>query len=139
MSQRIYQALVSGNTKLAVVGLGYVGLPVAIEFSKYVQVIGFDADTRRINAYRNGVDLTSSVGEEIQSATIEFTSDPAKLREAQFVIVAVPTPTTEDRSPDFTALMQASQTVGKILPQARLLSLNPRFIQASQKSCVLPS
>lgn len=82
MSQRIYQALVSGNTKLAVVGLGYVGLPVAIEFSKYVQVIGFDTDTRHINAYRNGVDLTSSVGEEIQSATIEFTSDPAKLREA---------------------------------------------------------
>lgn len=115
MSQRIYQALVSGNTKLAVVGLGYVGLPVAIEFSKYVQVIGFDADTRRINAYRNGVDLTSSVGEEIQSTTIEFTSDPAKLREAQFVIVAVPTPTTEDRSPDFTALMQASQTVGENL------------------------
>ena len=113
--QSIYQALVSGDTKLAVVGLGYVGLPVAIEFSKYVQVIGFDIDPKRISAYRNGIDPTNSVVEEIQSGTIEFTSDPAKLREAQFIIVAVPTPTTENRSPDFTALMQASQTVGENL------------------------
>lgn len=108
MSQRIYQALVSGNTKLAVVGLGYVGLPVAIEFSKYVQVIGFDIDSKRISAYQNSIDPTNSVVEEIQSAPIEFTSDPAKLREAQFVIVAVPTPTTEGRSPDFTVSVKSS-------------------------------
>lgn len=113
--QSIYQTLLSGDTKLAVVGLGYVGLPVAIEFSKYVQVIGFDIDPKRISAYRNGIDLTNSVGEEIQSATIEFTSNSAKLREAQFVIVAVPTPTTEDRSPDFTALERATRTVGENL------------------------
>ena len=113
--QSIYKALVSGDTKLAVVGLGYVGLPVAIEFSKYVLVIGFDIDPKRISAYRNGIDPTNSVVEEIQSAPIEFTSDPTKLREAQFVIVTVPTPTTEDRSPDFTALMQASRTVGENL------------------------
>ncbi len=111
----VYQALISGNTKLAVVGLGYVGLSVAMEFSKHVQVIGFDIDEKYIRAYRNGVDPTNSVGEEIQSASVEFTSDPTKLREAQFIIVAVPTPTTEDRSPDFTALMEASRTVGEHL------------------------
>lgn len=70
-TQSIYQALVSGNTKLAVVGLGYVGLPVAIEFARHIQVIGFDIDPKRINAYRNGVDLTNSVGKEIQS-TVQF-------------------------------------------------------------------
>lgn len=113
--QSIYQALISGDTKLAVVGLGYVGLPVAVEFSKYVQVIGFDIDSKRISAYRNGIDPTNSVGEEIQNASIEFTSDATMLREAQFVIVTVPTPTTEDRRPDFTALMQASRTVGENL------------------------
>ena len=116
MSQGVYQALVSGNTKLAVVGLGYVGLPVAIEFSKYIQVIGFDIDQKRISAYRNDIDLTKAGGEgKISNSVIEFTSDPVKLKEAQFIIVVVPTPTTEDRSPDFTALEQASRTVGENL------------------------
>lgn len=114
-SRSIYRALISRNTKLAVVGLGYVGLPVAIEFAKHIQVIGFDIDPKRISAYRKGIDLTNSVGEEIQRTTIEFTSDPAKLRGARFIIVAVPTPTTEDRSPDFTALKLASRMVGENL------------------------
>lgn len=121
MSQHIDEALVSGSTKLAVMGLGYVGLPMAIAFSKHVQVIGFDIDPKRICAYRNGIDLTGSVGKEIQSTSIEFTSDPAKLREAQFIIVAVPTPTTEDRSPDFTGLQQASSMVGENLAMGTIV------------------
>lgn len=116
ISQSIYQALISGNTKLAVVGLGYVGLPAAIEFSKHVQVIGFDIDTKRISEYQNGIDLTKSTGKELSDTSMEFTSDAARLREARFIIVAVPTPATkEDRTPDFTALEQASRTVGENL------------------------
>lgn len=115
MSQHIVQALLSGSTKLAVIGLGYVGLPAAIEFSKYIHVIGFDIDQKRIRAYQNGLDPADSGVEEIQNSSIEFTSDPGRLREAQFVIVAVPTPTAQDRTPDFSALMEASRIVGKNL------------------------
>ncbi len=115
MSQYIVQALLSGSTKLAVIGLGYVGLPAAIEFSKYIHVIGFDIDQKRIRAYQNDLDSADSGVEEIQNSSIEFTSDPGRLREAQFVIVAVPTPTAQDRTPDFSALMEASRIVGENL------------------------
>lgn len=113
--QNIYQALVSGNEKLALVGLGYVGLPVAIEFAKYIQVIGFDIDQKRISDYKNGIDITQEMKEEIKDTTIEFTSDPAKLREARFVIVAIPTPTKGDNTPDFTLLENASRIIGENL------------------------
>lgn len=115
-SQSIYQALLSKNTKLAVVGLGYVGLPVALEFAKYVQVVCFDVDQKRVSRCRNYLNISESTGIERADKSIEFTTDPAKLREARFIIVAVPTPTKDgDRTPDFTALEQASVTVGENL------------------------
>ena len=88
----IYNELISGKTYLALVGLGYVGMPIAVEFSKHVKVIGFDVNEKRINEYKNGIDSTNEVGENIKNTKVDFTADPTRLKEAKFVVVAVPTP-----------------------------------------------
>ena len=99
----IYQGLISGKEKLALVGLGYVGMPIAVEFAKHVKVIGFDINEKRVNEYRNGIDSTNEVGEAIRNTTVDSTADPSRLKEAKFIIVAVPTPVKEDNSPDLAA------------------------------------
>lgn len=83
----IYQGLISGTEKLALVGLGYVGMPIAVEFAKHVKVIGFDINEKRVNEYRNGIDATNEVGEAIKTTTVDFTADPTRLKEAKFIIV----------------------------------------------------
>ncbi len=109
----IYSELIAGKEKLALVGLGYVGMPIAVEFAKHVQVIGFDINEKRINEYKNGIDSTNEVGEAISKTTVEFTDDPSKLKEAKFIIVAVPTPVNSDNTPDLRSVEDASRTVGK--------------------------
>ena len=112
---RIYQGLISGAEKLALVGLGYVGMPIAVEFAKHVKVIGFDINEKRVNEYKSGVDATNEVGEAIRRTTVDFTSDPTRLREAKFIIVAVPTPVNPDTTPDLRPVKSASRTVGQNL------------------------
>ena len=109
----IYQGLISGKEKLALVGLGYVGMPIAVEFAKHVPVIGFDINEKRVNEYKNGIDATNEVGAAIKNTTVDFTADPARLKEARFIIVAVPTPVNEDNSPDLRPVEGASRTVGQ--------------------------
>ena len=109
----IYSRLIAGKEKLALVGLGYVGMPIAVEFAKHVQVIGFDINEKRINEYKNGIDSTNEVGEAISKTTVDFTSDPARLKEAKFIIVAVPTPVNSDNTPDLRPIEGASRTVGQ--------------------------
>ena len=111
----IYQGLISGKEKLALVGLGYVGMPIAVEFAKHINVIGFDINEKRVNEYKNGIDATNEVGEAIKDTTVEFTADPTKLKEARFIVVAVPTPVNEDNTPDLRPVEGASRTVGQNL------------------------
>ena len=111
----IYTDLISGKEKLALVGLGYVGMPIAVEFAKHIQVIGFDINEKRVNEYKNGIDSTNEVGEGIRNTTVDFTSDPNRLSEAKFIIVAVPTPVKDDNSPDLRPVEGASKTVGQNL------------------------
>ena len=111
----IYQGLIAGKEKLAVVGLGYVGMPIAVEFAKHVQVIGFDINEKRVNEYRNGIDATNEVGSAIKDTTVDFTADPTRLKEARFIVVAVPTPVNDDNSPDLRPVEGASRTVGQNL------------------------
>lgn len=111
----IYQGLISGKEKLALVGLGYVGMPIAVEFSKHVNVIGFDINEKRVNEYRNGIDSTNEVGPAIKNSKVDFTADPTRLKEARFIVVAVPTPVNEDNSPDLRPVEGASKTVGQNL------------------------
>jgi len=111
----IYKGLISGKEKLALVGLGYVGMPIAVEFAKHISVIGFDINEKRVNEYQSGIDSTNEVGEAIKNTTVEFTADPNRLKEAKFIIVAVPTPVKEDNSPDLAPVEGASRTVGQNL------------------------
>lgn len=109
----IYEGLISGQDKLALVGLGYVGMPIAVEFAKHVPVIGFDINKKRVNEYKNGIDSTNEVGEEIKKTTVDFTDDPKRLQESRFIIVAVPTPVNDDNTPDLDPVRGASKTVGQ--------------------------
>ena len=109
----IYSGLISGKEKLALVGLGYVGMPIAVEFAKHIKVIGFDINEKRVNEYKNGIDATNEVGEAIKNTTVDFTADPTRLKEAKFIVVAVPTPVNDDNSPDLRPVEGASRTVGQ--------------------------
>ena len=91
----IYRRLISGEEKLALVGLGYVGMPIAVEFAKHIKVIGFDINEKRVNEYKNGIDSTSEIGEAIRDTTVEFTADASKLKDYRFIVVADPTPVNE--------------------------------------------
>lgn len=109
----IYQQLIDGKTKLSLVGLGYVGMPIAVEFAKHVKVIGFDINERKIAQYREGKDPTNEVGDAaVASSSVDFTNDPTRLEEARFHIVAVPTPVNQDKTPDLSPVIGASKTLG---------------------------
>ncbi len=112
----IYEKLLDRQTKLALVGLGYVGMPIAVAFAKKTDVIGFDFNREKIEKYRAGIDPTKEVGDDaIRQTTVDFTADPARLREAGFIIVAVPTPVNDDHTPDLTPVEGASRFVGQNL------------------------
>lgn len=102
--------------KLAVVGLGYVGLPLAVAFSESMDVIGYDVDAQKIARYCKGEDVTTEVGDAaVAASSVHFTAKEAELRQADFVIVAVPTPIHPDNTPDLTPVISASRTVGRNL------------------------
>ncbi len=117
-----YENLVAKKTKLALVGLGYVGMPIAVAFAKKVNVIGFDTNSTKIQLYKDGVDPTHEVGNEgVKETTVEFTDDETKLKEAAFVIVAVPTPVNTDHTPDLTPVEGASHVVGRNLRKGAIV------------------
>ncbi len=112
----LYEKLINRQEKLALVGLGYVGMPIAVAFAKKLDVIGFDFNAAKIEKYRSGIDPTNEVGDEaVKETTVEFTADPKKLSEAKFIIVAVPTPVNPDHTPDLTPVEGASRFVGQNL------------------------
>src|SRR6185437_4422577 len=113
---KIYDDLLERRSKLAVIGLGYVGLPIALEFARRISVIGFDINNHRIQLMRAGVDPSKEVAPgEFKDRDITFTSDPNVLAKARFFIVAVPTPVDKYNVPDLKPLIGASTTVGKLL------------------------
>lgn len=111
----IYQKIADRVDKLAVVGLGYVGLPLAVAFAKKVDVIGFDLNSEKVMQYRNGIDATGELELELAGCTAEFTSDPDKLKEARCFIVAVPTPVKSGNVPDLKFVRDASRLIGRVL------------------------
>ncbi len=112
----MYQQLIDKKAKLAVVGLGYVGLPIALEFAKKIPVIGFDINSKRIDMMRNGMDPSNELEKEaFDGCDISFTDSLETLREARFFIVAVPTPVDEHNVPDLTPVQRASETIGKVV------------------------
>ena len=118
----LYEKILTGEEKIALIGLGYVGMPIAVAFAKKVKVIGFDLNRAKIDLYKSGIDPTREVGSEtIRNTTVEFTDDEAKLREAKFHIVAVPTPVNTDHTPDLTPVIGASEIVGRNLTKGSIV------------------
>ena len=116
------EKIINKEEKIALVGLGYVGMPIAVEFAKHVDVIGFDINKAKIEAYKNGFDPTLEVGDEaIKASTVEWTSDEEKLKEAKFIIVAVPTPVNDDTTPDLTPVIGSSEIVGRNLTKGSIV------------------
>src|SRR5690554_278211 len=120
--KNLYSDIISKKEKISLIGLGYVGMPIAVAFAKKVDVIGFDVNEMKIQLYKSGIDPTKEVGdEEIKSTTVDFTSDEVRLREAKFHIVAVPTPVREDHTPNLTPVKSASKTLGRNLTKGSIV------------------
>lgn len=118
----LYKKIVAGEEKIALVGLGYVGMPIAVAFAKKVKVIGFDLNAEKVELYKQGIDPTNEVGDEgIKATTVDFTADEKKLQEAKFIIVAVPTPVNTDHTPDLTPVIGASEMVGRNLTKGAIV------------------
>ena len=122
MIGKLYDEIVSHKENMAVVGLGYVGMPIAVAFAKKVNVIGYDLNEKKIQTYLSGVDPTKEVGDDvIKNTKVEFTSDEGKLHDAKFIIVAVPTPVNPDHTPDLTPVEGASKTVGRNIQKGSII------------------
>jgi len=119
---RLYKQLVDRETKLSVIGLGYVGMPIAVAFAKKIDVVGFDINSNKIDLYKSGIDPTNEVGNEVVSKTnVEFTNDENQLRNAKFHIVAVPTPVNSDHTPDLSPVEGASVILGRNLTKGSIV------------------
>ncbi len=117
-----YEELTSGKESLSLVGLGYVGMPIAVAFAKKINVVGFDLNKEKIALYKSGVDPTKEVGDEaIKASKVQFTSNEEDLRRAKFHIVAVPTPVYEDHTPDLTPVEGASKILGRNLTKGSVV------------------
>lgn len=118
----LYNNIVAGKEKIALVGLGYVGMPIAVAFAKKVGVIGYDLNEAKIKLYQQGIDPTNEVGNDvIKNTKVEFTSDENRLKEAKFYIVAVPTPVNDDHTPDLTPVEGASRILGRNLSKGSIV------------------
>lgn len=119
----LYEKLKNKEEKLSLVGLGYVGMPIAVAFAaKGLDVIGFDLNKAKIELYKSGIDPTKEVGDEvIKNTTLEFTSEESRLKDAKFHIVAVPTPVNQDHTPDLAPVIGASEIVGRNLAKGAIV------------------
>jgi len=118
----LFDKLIQRKEKIVVVGLGYVGMPLAVAFAKKVDVIGFDLNLKKINEYQSGIDPTNEVGEQaIKQTTVEFTAEESKLKSAKFHIIAVPTPINADKTPNLYPVEEASRLVGRNLTKESIV------------------
>ena len=118
----LYEKLLAGEEKLSLVGLGYVGMPIAVAYAKKIKVVGYDFNAEKVELYKRGIDPTREVGDDaIKKTSVEFTADPEKLRECKFHVVAVPTPVNDDHTPDLSPVEGASHTLGKYLTKGSIV------------------
>ena len=120
--KNLYDKIVSRQEKISLIGLGYVGMPIAVAFAKKADVIGFDVNAKKISLYKNGIDPTNEVGDEvIKNTTVDFTSNEEKIKDAKFHIVAVPTPVNDDHTPDLEPVKSASVILGRNLSKGSIV------------------
>lgn len=117
-----YQSLINKNKKLAVIGLGYVGVPIAVQFAKKIDVVGFDVNSYKIAEYKKGHDVTGEAGDdELKITTMLFTDKESDLKDVNFYIVAVPTPVNLDKTPDLSPVIGASEVVGRNIEKGSIV------------------
>ncbi len=135
---KLYEELLEKKTKLSLVGLGYVGMPIAVAFAKKIDVVGYDLNAKKIELYKSGIDPTNEVGNDAIKATeVKFTADASKLREAKFHIVAVPTPVNADHTPDLTPVEGASEILGKNLTKGSVVVFESTvYLGVTEDVCV---
>ena len=128
-------------TTIAVIGLGYVGLPLAMEFGKKFRTYGFDLSAEKVAAYRRHVDPTGEVSsEDLRSATLlACSTDPKVIGQADFIIVAVPTPVDDAHQPDFTALVKSSESVGKHIKRGAIVVYESTVYPGATEEVCIPS
>ncbi len=125
--------------KIAVIGLGYVGLPVAVEFAKKYDVIGFDINEEKLDKYRNGIDVTDEVGDEaIQQTTMTFTSDEKDLQKCKFHIVSVPTPINLDKTPNLAPIINASKSIARNLTKGSIVVYESTVYPGTTEEICIP-
>lgn len=118
----LYEKIIERREKVSIIGLGYVGMPIAVSFAKHIDVIGFDINEAKVELYKQGIDPTKEVGNEaIRSCNVNFTSDETQLQKARFHIVAVPTPVNADHTPDLLPLLGASTVLGRNLTKGSIV------------------
>jgi UDP-N-acetyl-D-glucosamine/UDP-N-acetyl-D-galactosamine dehydrogenase len=139
MSMRLFSEIKRNEKKISVIGLGYVGLPLAVELGKKFDVIGFDTNRRKLDSYLSGKDVTCEVGDEaIKNTTILFTDDESHLRDSKFHIVAVPTPINSDKTPDLTPVIGASKTVGRNLTKGSIVVYESTVYPGTTEEVCIP-
>ncbi|MBO1121180.1 nucleotide sugar dehydrogenase [Enterococcus casseliflavus] len=135
----LYEKILSKEEKISLIGLGYVGMPIAVAFAKKVDVIGFDLNEKKIEEYKNGIDVTQEVGnEEIKKTNVYFTNNAEDLRRARFHIVAVPTPIKQDKTPDLTPIIGASELLGKNLEKGSIVVYESTVYPGATEEICIP-
>lgn len=134
-----YEELVNKTEKVSVIGLGYVGFPLLIELAKKYDVIGFDINDEKIEKYKNGIDPTNEVGDELtKETTAYFTSDEKELAKCKFHIVAVPTPINSDKTPNLTPIIEASKTIGRNLIKGSIIVYESTVYPGTTEEICIP-
>lgn len=122
MIKSLFEKIVDKDEKISLIGLGYVGMPIAVAFAKKANVVGFDINQEKIDLYKQGIDPTREVGDDgVKNTTVEFTSNPEDLKQAKFHIVSVPTPINEDKTPNLNPIKGASKTLGQNLTKGSIV------------------
>ncbi|WP_411738688.1 nucleotide sugar dehydrogenase [Peribacillus sp. S4] len=135
----LYERIVNREEKISVIGLGYVGLPLAIEFAKKFDVVGFDVSMRKLDKYLSGIDVTDEVGDEaVKNTTMVFTNGEVKLRDCKLHIVAVPTPINSDKTPDLSPIIGASKTVGRNLTKGSIVVYESTVYPGTTEEVCIP-
>lgn len=135
----LFTKLKNKEEKISVIGLGYVGLPLAIEFARKFDVVGFDVNTSKLEKYINGIDVTNEVGnEEVQNTTLHFTNEGQNLKECKFHVVAVPTPINSDKTPDLTPVIGASEIVGRNLTKGSIVVFESTVYPGTTEEVCIP-
>ncbi|MBR3804353.1 MAG: nucleotide sugar dehydrogenase [Clostridia bacterium] len=139
MFKNLYEAIINGAEKISIIGLGYVGMPIAVAFAKKVDVIGFDLNKEKIELYKSGIDPTKEVGdEEIKKSKVCWTANESDLKKAKFHIVAVPTPVYDDHTPDLTPVKSASKILGRNLTKGSVVVFESTVYPGVTEDVCLP-